>query len=163
MNKISTLYNKIRTVTSSDSTISYTCQQLFVYSLSWRLPRCSIGLHIWLCRCTRWCHSCPLGCWCWLDDIRSCSPAPPPPAPALLPWQPAASSIRCSTDTNHKRGSDLLSDMVNRQKQHLLVWIRGWRSVTPSLFYCSGFNLNHVPWILLTGTLNLRLWYSIYV
>lgn len=107
--------------------ISYFKQVLF-YNKLFRVwnpsPRGSTVLHIWWCRWSRCCHSSPRGCWCWWDDSPSCIPAPPPPVPALLPWQPAASSAGCNTDACHKRGSGLASGTSNNARRaNKLMWI----------------------------------------
>lgn len=68
-------------------------------------PLGSTALHISWCGWTWWCRSSPRGCWRFSVDRWSCSPAPPPPAPAALPWQPAASSAGRSADTCRKRSS----------------------------------------------------------
>lgn len=69
------------------------------------LPHGSTAPHTRWCRPARWDRSPPPGCWRWSGDSRSCSPAQPSPGPALLPWQPAASSAGCSADAWHKRGT----------------------------------------------------------
>lgn len=65
------------------------------------LPHWNTVRHKWWCWSPSLCHS-PSRWWGpWSGNTWTCRAAPPPPEPALLPWQPAASSSGCSTDACH--------------------------------------------------------------